>query len=128
MDLKTFERLESEVRGYVRSFPVVFNQARGSKLVDESGREYIDFFAGAGTLNYGHNNPVFKQKLLDYLARDGVVHGLDMATDAKRQFLETFERVLLKPRNWRYTFQFTGPTGTSAVEAAPRDLPALYKA
>src|SRR5690606_24256609 len=86
MDLKTFERLESEVRGYVRSFPVVFNQARGSTLVDESGREYIDFFAGAGTLNYGHNNPVFKQKLLEYLARDGVVHGLDMATDAKRHF------------------------------------------
>lgn len=118
MDLKTFERLESEVRGYVRSFPTVFRQARGSTLVDEAGREYIDFFAGAGTLNYGHNNPVFKQKLLEYLERDGVVHGLDMATEAKREFLETFERVLLKPRNWRYTFQFTGPTGTNAVEAA----------
>jgi diaminobutyrate-2-oxoglutarate transaminase len=118
MDLKIFERLESEVRGYVRSFPVVFTQAKGSTLVDEAGRDYIDFFSGAGTLNYGHNNPRFKQKLVDYLQQDGIVHGLDMATDAKRTFLETFERVLLKPRNWRYTFQFTGPTGTNAVEAA----------
>lgn len=118
MDLKIFDRLESEVRGYVRSFPVVFKQARGSVLVDEAGREYIDFFAGAGTLNYGHNNPVFKQKLMEYIEADGIVHGLDMATGAKRAFLETFERVLLKPRNWRYTFQFTGPTGTNAVEAA----------
>jgi len=118
MDLKTFERLESEVRGYVRSFPTVFKQAKGSTLVDEAGREYIDFFAGAGTLNYGHNNPIFKRKLLEYLERDGVVHGLDMATAAKREFLETFERVILKPRTWRYTFQFTGPTGTNAVEAA----------
>ncbi|AZY53101.1 diaminobutyrate--2-oxoglutarate transaminase [Bordetella avium] len=118
MDLKIFDRMESEVRGYIRSFPVIFSQARGSVLIDEEGREYIDFFSGAGTLNYGHNNPIFKQKLLDYLAEDGVVHGLDMATSAKKRFLETFERVLLKPRNWKYTLQFTGPTGTNAVEAA----------
>ncbi|OWT55167.1 diaminobutyrate--2-oxoglutarate transaminase [Candidimonas nitroreducens] len=118
MDLKIFDRMESEVRGYVRSFPVVFDQARGSLLFDEAGKQYIDFFSGAGTLNYGHNNPVLKRRLLDYLGTDGVVHGLDMATSAKKYFLETFERVLLKPRGWKYTLQFTGPTGTNAVEAA----------
>ncbi|MFT0547798.1 diaminobutyrate--2-oxoglutarate transaminase [Allopusillimonas ginsengisoli] len=118
MDLKIFDRMESEVRGYVRSFPVVFKEARGSLLIDESGKEYIDFFSGAGTLNYGHNNPVFKEKLIDYLNTDGVVHGLDMATCAKKEFLETVERVLFKPRGWNYTLQFTGPTGTNAVEAA----------
>lgn len=118
MDLKIFDRMESEVRGYVRSFPVVFSQARGSVLIDEAGREYIDFFSGAGTLNYGHNNQLLKEKLIDYLNVDGLVHGLDMATGAKRYFMETFERVLLKPRSWRYKLQFTGPTGTNAVEAA----------
>lgn len=118
MDLEVFERMESQVRGYVRSFPVVFKQARGSTLIDESGREYIDFFSGAGTLNYGHNNPALKASLMAYLESDGVVHGLDMATSAKKYFLETFEDVLLKPRGWRYTLQFTGPTGTNAVEAA----------
>ena len=82
------------------------------------GTEYIDFFSGAGTLNYGPNNPVLKEKLLDYVRADGVVHGLDMATSAKKAFLETVDRVLLKPRNWQYTLQFTGPTGTNAVEAA----------
>ena len=118
MDLKIFDRMESEVRGYIRSFPVVFSHARGSLMVAENDMEYIDFFSGAGTLNYGHNNPVFKEKLLEYLAGDGVVHGLDMATSAKKGFLETVDRVLLKPRNWKYTLQFTGPTGTNAVEAA----------
>ncbi len=118
MDLKIFDRMESEVRGYVRSFPVIFSQAKGSVLVDEAGKEYIDFFSGAGTLNYGHNNPILKQKLIEYLDTDGVVHGLDMATSAKKYFLETVDRVLLKPRNWQYTLQFTGPTGTNAVEAA----------
>jgi len=118
MDLKIFDRMESEVRGYIRSFPVIFKQARGSLLIDKENHEYIDFFSGAGTLNYGHNNPVFKEKLVDYLQSDGVVHGLDMATSAKQHFLETVDRVLLKPRNWNYKLQFTGPTGTNAVEAA----------
>ncbi len=118
MDLNIFDRMESEVRGYVRSFPVIFNQARGSILIDEDGKEYIDFFSGAGTLNYGHNNPVLKEKIIEYIQSDGVVHGLDMATSAKKYFLETVDRVLLKPRGWEYTLQFTGPTGTNAVEAA----------
>ncbi|MBC2770326.1 diaminobutyrate--2-oxoglutarate transaminase [Pusillimonas minor] len=118
MDLNIFDRMESEVRGYIRSFPVIFSKAKGSVLFDQEGREYLDFFAGAGTLNYGHNNPVLKEKLIEYVADDGVVHGLDMATDAKKYFMETFERVLLKPRGWDYKMQFTGPTGTNAVEAA----------
>ncbi|OWT77281.1 MULTISPECIES: diaminobutyrate--2-oxoglutarate transaminase [unclassified Achromobacter] len=118
MDLKIFDRMESEVRGYIRSFPVIFSQARGSLLIDEDGTEYIDFFSGAGTLNYGHNNPLFKSELLEYLAADGVVHGLDMATSAKKRFLQSVDEVLLQPRKWRYTLQFTGPTGTNAVEAA----------
>lgn len=118
MKLGIFDRMESEVRGYIRSFPVIFSQARGSVLVDEEGAEYIDFFSGAGTLNYGHNNPVLKARLIDYLQSDGVVHGLDMATSAKKYFLETVDRTLFAPRGWRYTLQFTGPTGTNAVEAA----------
>ena len=113
-----FERCESEVRSYCRSFPAVFNRAQGPFLYDESGREYIDFFAGAGTLNYGHNHPRIKQAVMEYLQRDGVVHALDMWTVAKREFLETFEALILKPRNLDYKIQFTGPTGTNAVEAA----------
>ena len=34
MDLDIFNRMESEVRGYIRSFPVIFKQARGSLLID----------------------------------------------------------------------------------------------
>jgi diaminobutyrate-2-oxoglutarate transaminase len=116
--MKTFERMESEVRGYCRSFPGVFDQARGHLLKDESGREYIDFFSGAGALNYGHNPPVLKKALLEYLARDGVTHSLDMATAAKRRFLETFDEVVLQPRGMEYKTMFPGPTGTNAVEAA----------
>jgi diaminobutyrate-2-oxoglutarate transaminase len=118
MSLKTFNRLESEVRGYIRAFPTLFAKARGSVLFGEDGRQYIDFFSGAGTLNYGHNNPLLKQRVVQYLAEDGLVHGLDMATVAKKDFLETFERLILLPRGMDYKIQFPGPTGTNAVEAA----------
>ena len=116
--MNIFERIESNVRGYCRSFPVVFERARGAMLYDESGQAYIDFLAGAGTLNYGHNPPVLKQKLIEYLESDGVLHGLDLHTVAKRDFLETFERLILWPLEMDYKVQFPGPTGTNAVEAA----------
>lgn len=109
---------ESEVRGYVRSFPVVFTRGTGATLETDKGEKYLDFLAGAGTLNYGHNNPLFKERLLEYIEKDGVVHGLDMATSAKVAFIEAFEEKILRPRGLEYKFQFTGPTGTNAVEAA----------
>ncbi|AYF77429.1 diaminobutyrate--2-oxoglutarate transaminase [Nocardia yunnanensis] len=113
-----FETLESNVRGYCRSWPTVFDTARGAWLTDENGKDYLDFFAGAGTLNYGHNNPVLKQALLDYLIGDGITHGLDMSTVAKRRLLESFRDLILTPRGLDYKVQFPGPTGANAVEAA----------
>ncbi|TNF35776.1 MAG: diaminobutyrate--2-oxoglutarate transaminase [Gammaproteobacteria bacterium] len=116
--MKIFDEIESEVQSYARSFPRVFHKAKGVFLHDTEGNQYLDFLAGAGTLNYGHNNPLFKKSLLDYIDSDGITHGLDMHTRAKGEFLETFNEVILKPRKLEYMVQFTGPTGTNAVEAA----------
>jgi len=118
IDVQIFERLESEVRSYCRTFPAVFTTARGARLTAEDGREYVDFWSGAGTLNYGHNNPRLKRRLLAYLEGDGITHSLDLATAAKRELLERFERIVLEPRGLSYKVQFPGPTGTNAVEAA----------
>jgi diaminobutyrate-2-oxoglutarate transaminase len=116
--MRIFEEMESEVRGYVRAFPAVFDKAQGAFLYDEQGNEFIDFFAGAGTLNYGHNNPLISEALIEYLQHGGIVHGLDKATVAKKNFLQKFRDTILAPRNLEYKVQFTGPTGTNAVETA----------
>lgn len=116
--LKVFQEHESRVRSYVRSFPTVFDRARGSVMYDESGEAYLDFFSGAGALNYGHNNPSLKDSLLAYVAGDGITHSLDMATKAKRRFIERFQAVILRPRELAYKLLFPGPTGTNAVETA----------
>lgn len=113
-----FETLESEVRSYCRSWPVMFDRASGSRMWDVNGKEYLDFFAGAGALNYGHNHPDLRAPLLEYLSSDRVVHSLDMNTIAKAEFLERFNDVILKPRELNYKVQFPGPTGTNAVESA----------
>lgn len=113
-----YQTVESEVRSYCRSWPTVMDRAQGSYITDVNGREYLDFFAGAGALNYGHNNPVLKSALIDYLTKDGIVHSLDIATVAKTDFLTAFDALILKPRGLDYKVQFPGPTGTNAVESA----------
>ena len=116
--MRIIEQIESQVRSYVRHFPTIFKSAKWATLYDEQGKEYIDFFAGAGTLNYGHNNPAVTTALIEYLRNDGIVHGLDMATTAKTSFLEKFYSTILSPRHMEYKVQFSGPTGTNAVETA----------
>jgi len=119
LDMQIFETYESEVRSYCRHFPTVFSKAKGSKLFDELGNEYIDFFCGAGAVNYGHNNNYIKPKLIDYIMSDGIMHSLDMYTTPKRSFIAFMEENVLKPRGLNdYKIMFPGPTGTNAVEAA----------
>ncbi|MBA1145818.1 diaminobutyrate--2-oxoglutarate transaminase [Ectothiorhodospiraceae bacterium WFHF3C12] len=112
------ENYESVVRSYVRSFPTVFEKARGSYLYNTEGEAFLDFFAGASVMNYGHNHPELKKALLDYLSNDNVVHSLDMASVMRARFLETFHDRILKPRGMNHRVQFPGPTGTNAVESA----------
>lgn len=118
MDVGVFERHEAEVRSYCRSFPFVVETARNATLRTSNGESYIDFLAGAGTLNYGHNPPDIKAAVLSYLQQDGIVHSLDMYTVAKSHFIETFHDVILEPRGLDYKMTFPGPTGTNAVETA----------
>ncbi|MFI8523709.1 diaminobutyrate--2-oxoglutarate transaminase [Promicromonospora sukumoe] len=113
-----FDELESQVRSYCRSWPATFTTAAGSTLQDEDGRSYLDFFAGAGALNYGHNHPVLLDALIDYLRSGGIVHALDMHTVPKREFLTTFRDRILVPRDLDYKVMFPGPTGTNSVESA----------
>ncbi|HCO43240.1 aspartate aminotransferase family protein [Candidatus Macondimonas diazotrophica] len=116
--MEVFGRWESEIRGYCRAYPTVFVSSSNARQVDEQGKSFIDFFAGAGVLNFGHNNPRMKAAIVEYIQQDGITHSLDMYTQAKRAFIETFVEVILQPRGWDHRLQFMGPTGTNAVEAA----------
>lgn len=116
--MELFEKYESEVRSYCRHFPEKFTKAKGAFIWNNQGRRYIDFFAGAGALNYGHNNPYMQQKLLEYISNDGITHSLDMYTEAKEAFISKFVTDILLPRGLDYKIMFCGSTGTNAIESA----------
>ncbi|AFS82210.1 diaminobutyrate--2-oxoglutarate transaminase [Candidatus Nitrosopumilus sediminis] len=116
--MKRINTIESQVRSYCRSYPVMFDKAKGPFLFDKDENKYYDFLCGAGSLNYGHNNPILKKEIIDYLNQDGIIHSLDLTTKSKEEFLNSFSKNILATRNLNYKIQFTGPTGTNAVEAA----------
>jgi len=116
--MNIFDRLESSVQSYARSIPQTFTKGKGVRVFDQQGNAYLDFLSGAGSLNYGHNHPYLKQKLIDYIQVDGITLSLDLHTEAKAHFLSALERLILKPRKLDYRVMFPGPTGTNAVEAA----------
>ncbi len=115
---QVFETYESEVRSYCRTFPEIFTTAKGSVISGENGVDYLDFFCGAGAVNYGHNNDYIKARLVDYIQGDGIMHALDMMTKPKEDFLNFFENEILLPRGLNYKVMFPGPTGTNSVESA----------
>ena len=109
---------ESEVRSYCRNFPVIFGKSSGEFLYDNQGKRYIDFLSACGALNYGHNHPILREALLTYISNNGVSISMDLETTSKNEFMESFQRIILSKRQMEYRLQFTGPTGTNAVEAA----------
>ncbi len=116
--LTIFDQLESNVRYYCRRWPTVFTSARGPLITDEHGTEYLDFFAGAGVLNYGHNNPLLVDLAIEHLRSGKLLHSLDTFTEQKRDFLNAVHTHLLAPRQLDMVVQTVGPTGAMAVEAA----------
>lgn len=113
-----FEKRESAVRSYCRKYPVVFEKAKNAEIFSVDGKRYIDFLAVAGSVNYGHNNSYIKKAVLDYLSEDNIINALDMYTQAKEDYLRTFEELVLIPKNLDYRIMCCGATGTNAVEAA----------
>jgi diaminobutyrate--2-oxoglutarate aminotransferase len=117
-ELSVFKTIESEVRGYCRRFDKIFTTASGSIMRDVDGHEYIDFLAACGSLNYGHNDPDMSAALIEHISNSGIAAGLDLFSIVKQDFLDRFKHLILAPRRLDYRVQFTGPTGTNAVEAA----------
>lgn len=119
MTQENANRMEPDLTDDMRLFPVQFISAEGSLLYDKDNKKYIDFFSAAGHLNYGHNNKTLQKKLANFIDLDSTASELSACRlTAKKALIETIERCLLKPRNWNYTLQFTGLTGTNAIEMA----------
>ncbi|MFT6779114.1 MAG: diaminobutyrate-2-oxoglutarate transaminase [Paraglaciecola sp.] len=113
-----FEKYESHAKSYCKKFPTIFEKGKDSLIFDLDGRAYIDLLAGAGSLNYGHNNEQIKNSVIEYMSNNGLALSLDLHSASKRSFLEAFVYKILEPRQLDFRIQFTSPTGTSVIESA----------
>ena len=110
------DELESNARSYPRSVPLGLAEGMGATLRDVDGNTYIDFFAGAGTVNVGYSNPAVAAAASEQQQR--LVHALDFPTGPRISLMRKLKDIL--PGRLRRTarFHFGGPTGSDAVEAA----------
>jgi diaminobutyrate-2-oxoglutarate transaminase len=108
--------LESRARSYPRAVPVAFEEGRGATLRDVDGNTYVDFFAGAGTLNLGHGHPAVLRAASEQQRR--LVHALDFPTAARLRLMRRLKQILPGALARTARIHFGGPTGSDAVEAS----------
>ncbi|MBA1200988.1 aspartate aminotransferase family protein [Pseudomonas capeferrum] len=109
---------ESNARSYPRRIPLALKRGRGIHVEDVEGRVFIDCLAGAGTLALGHNHPVVIDAIRQVLDDELPLHTLDLSTPVKDRFVQDLFAALPPTFARQARIQFTGPTGTDAVEAA----------
>ncbi len=116
--LKYLKQVESKARTYATSFPRLFTYAKGIRMRDSEGQEYIDCLSNAGTLALGHNHPEVKEAVMRFLSSDQMQQALDLATPAKYAFVEQLFSLLPKKIAASGKIQFCSPSGSDGVEAA----------
>lgn len=116
MDSRITDRLQIFSRAH-SGLSDPFTTIDGSVLVT-ADQEYIDFYSGAGTLNYGHQNSLLKRRLLDDIKQKGPLGVGQRRAEITADFFNAVRRILLEPRSWSYQIQLAGPTGDGALELA----------
>ena len=92
--------------------PIYVSRARGSRLYDRDGNEFIDFMIGAGSLIHGHAHPAIIRAV-----REALEEGVPNLSATERQ-LELVERLVrYVPSMERVRFL---PSGTEGVQSIIR--------
>ncbi|HEF4835945.1 diaminobutyrate--2-oxoglutarate transaminase family protein [Burkholderia vietnamiensis] len=116
--LEYLKRVESKARTYATSIPRLFTHAKGVRIRDSDGQEYIDCLSNAGTLALGHNHPEVNEAVMRFLSSDQMQQALDLGTPAKHAFVEQLFSLLPAALAKTGKIQFCSPSGADGVEAA----------
>lgn len=96
-----------------QKIPVLASNARGTRLWDLDGKEYLDFMAGYGVAILGHSFPAIREALMEQLERVYITHG-SVYSPSRADFLRELSSVL--PSS--LTKSILSNSGAEAVEAA----------
>ncbi|MBV6749465.1 diaminobutyrate--2-oxoglutarate transaminase family protein [Pseudomonas chlororaphis] len=117
-ELSNLKKLESNARTYAATFQRLFVSGKGMRVKDANGQEYLDCLSNAGTLALGHNPPVVRDAVIEFLNSDHLQQALDLATPAKHAFVQELFATLPAGLRDNSKILFCGPSGSDAVEAA----------
>lgn len=128
MSLEEQKALESEyVMGAFARKPICLVEGKGMKVVDDQGRELLDFIAGIGVCSLGHCHPAVVQAVADQASK--LIHVSNYYYIEKRGQVA---RMLSDLLNWgleegeRFTWQsFFSNSGAESNECAMK-LARLY--
>jgi acetylornithine/N-succinyldiaminopimelate aminotransferase len=65
MNSPVMQTADRAIAGTYLRYPIALTSGHGCRLVDDAGREYIDFLAGIAVCNFGHAHPAIVQALTD---------------------------------------------------------------
>jgi len=97
---------------YKSPFPIYFSKAKGSRIWDVDGNEYIDTHAGYGPLILGHNHPVVLQAIEEAKER-GLQYG------APSELIGEWAKIIIKHVPSIEMIRFLN-SGSEAINVAVR--------
>jgi 4-aminobutyrate aminotransferase/(S)-3-amino-2-methylpropionate transaminase len=111
-------------RGLNHQHPIFVRSARGARLTDVGGREYIDLTSGIGVNNLGHNHPA----VVDAVTRQaGALMHSCFQVGMYESYLEVAERLhRLSPGQFEKK-TFLANSGAEAIEGAVKFARAFTK-
>jgi diaminobutyrate-2-oxoglutarate transaminase len=108
------EKIEGKAVSYPKTIPLVIAEGKGATIKDIDGNIFIDFFAGAGVVALGYNNPIILEAVKSQLMK--ITHTLDFPTEIRIDLVEKIRDILPGKLKNSMRIQFGGPTGSDAVE------------
>jgi acetylornithine/LysW-gamma-L-lysine aminotransferase len=118
MNYQKIYNLESTYNsGGVGRRPVALVRAKGARLWDSEGKEYIDCAAAQGWANLGHNHPVVTAAI-QAQAETLVASQESSYNDVRAQWMQELAQVLEHSLGWGGCYLHPSNSGAEAVEAA----------
>ncbi len=99
--------------GTYQKIPVVAARARGTKIWDMDGKEYLDFMSGYGVAIFGHSNDAIREAIKRQLDEIYITH-TSVYSPARARFLVELMKVTPTGLNMAYLSN----SGAEAIEAA----------
>ena len=114
------QKYETHTVKYMKYFPTAWESGMGATLKDVDGNLFIDWTSGAGVINVGYSNPKITDAIVSQAKK--FVHGLDVPTEGRANFLERFDSILPQKLrgNSKVIFSITGSDANEAAAKVSR--------